>query len=169
MDVEAQDDGVLAKIILGDGNKNVPIGTPIAILGEQGDDISGADALANESESSQPQPQQSEQQTTSSESSSSSNLATEVKDIHPSHSKPIFPSVLRLLIENGIEDAGAIKGTGRHGMLTRGDVLAHIGKIDNPRGSMQKLVQKVEKQASEFKPFEKTQEAKKEPEQVSDL
>ncbi|KAG8844852.1 pyruvate dehydrogenase complex dihydrolipoamide acetyltransferase component (E2) [Tulasnella sp. 330] len=52
MDVEAQDDGVLAKIMVGDGSKGVKVGTTIAIMAEEGDDISGADALASESSSS---------------------------------------------------------------------------------------------------------------------
>lgn len=51
IDVEAQDDGIMAKIITPDGTKNVAIGTTIAIIGEEGDDISGADALAAEADS----------------------------------------------------------------------------------------------------------------------
>ncbi|KAJ9122230.1 hypothetical protein QFC22_001649 [Naganishia vaughanmartiniae] len=51
MDVEAQDDGIMAKIIVGDGSKAVKVGTVIAITGEEGDDVSGADALAAEGES----------------------------------------------------------------------------------------------------------------------
>ncbi|EJT99796.1 pyruvate dehydrogenase [Dacryopinax primogenitus] len=48
MDVEAQDDGVLGKIIVPDGSKGVAVGTPIAIVGEEGDDLSGAEKLAAE-------------------------------------------------------------------------------------------------------------------------
>ncbi|WFD29469.1 dihydrolipoyllysine-residue acetyltransferase [Malassezia sp. CBS 17886] len=48
MEVEAQDDGVLAKIIADAGAKHVPVNTTIAIVGEEGDDLSGADALAEE-------------------------------------------------------------------------------------------------------------------------
>jgi len=51
------------------------------------------------------------------------------------HSKPLFPSVLRLLVENGISDADKLKGTGRRGMLTKGDVLAHLGKASSPTGT----------------------------------
>ncbi|KAL9072652.1 MAG: hypothetical protein Q9157_005032 [Trypethelium eluteriae] len=39
MDVEAQDDGVLAKITQGDGTKSVKVGTRIAVIAEPGDDI----------------------------------------------------------------------------------------------------------------------------------
>lgn len=50
MDVEAQDDGIMAKIIVDAGAKNVPVNSTIAILGEEGDDLSGADALAAEAQ-----------------------------------------------------------------------------------------------------------------------
>ncbi|WWD18282.1 pyruvate dehydrogenase complex dihydrolipoamide acetyltransferase [Kwoniella shandongensis] len=46
IDVEAQDDGIMAKILRQDGEKGIAVGTPIAIIGEEGDDLSGADALA---------------------------------------------------------------------------------------------------------------------------
>ncbi|WVR06166.1 pyruvate dehydrogenase complex dihydrolipoamide acetyltransferase [Kwoniella sp. DSM 27419] len=61
IDVEAQDDGVLAKIIVQDGAKGVAVGTPIAIIGEEGDDLSGADKLASESESA-PEPKQAQEE-----------------------------------------------------------------------------------------------------------
>ena len=40
MDVEAQDDGILAKIIQGDNSKGVQVGTRIAVTAEPGDDLS---------------------------------------------------------------------------------------------------------------------------------
>ncbi|WFD25425.1 dihydrolipoyllysine-residue acetyltransferase [Malassezia nana] len=48
MEVEATDDGVLAKIIVAAGAKNVPVNSTIAIVGEEGDDLSGAEAMAEE-------------------------------------------------------------------------------------------------------------------------
>ncbi|ODQ61612.1 hypothetical protein WICANDRAFT_22294, partial [Wickerhamomyces anomalus NRRL Y-366-8] len=39
IDVEAQDDGILAKIIKADGSKDVPVGEAIAIIAEPGDDL----------------------------------------------------------------------------------------------------------------------------------
>jgi len=40
IDVEAQEDGIVGKILLQDGAKNVPVGKIIALLAEEGDDIS---------------------------------------------------------------------------------------------------------------------------------
>ncbi|WWC88886.1 pyruvate dehydrogenase complex dihydrolipoamide acetyltransferase [Kwoniella dendrophila CBS 6074] len=72
IDVEAQDDGILAKIIVQDGAKGIAVGTPIAIIGEEGDDISGADKLASEdSGSSQPSSSSSSSSSTPSSSQSS--------------------------------------------------------------------------------------------------
>lgn len=52
---------------------------------------------------------------------------------------PPYPSVQHLLHINGIseEDAKSIKPTGPNGRLLKGDVLAHLGKIDNSYSSSQ--------------------------------
>ncbi|PKI85923.1 Lat1p [Malassezia vespertilionis] len=50
MEVEAQDDGVLAKIVMPAGSKHVPVNSTIAIIAEEGDDLSGADELAKQAE-----------------------------------------------------------------------------------------------------------------------
>lgn len=59
---------------------------------------------------------------------------------HVSHSRPLFPSVARLLQEYGVQDPEKIKGTGIRGMLTKGDVLAFLGKASSPTGTF-KLTQ----------------------------
>ncbi len=46
----------------------------------------------------------------------------------------------RLLREYGIRDPEKIKGTGLRGMLTKGDVLAFLGKASSPTGTF-KLTQ----------------------------
>lgn len=46
----------------------------------------------------------------------------------------------RLLQEYGVEDPEKIKGTGLRGMLTKGDVLAFLGKASSPTGTF-KLTQ----------------------------
>ena len=42
MEVEAIDEGVLAKILIADGTDNVAVNTPIAILAGEGEDVSKA-------------------------------------------------------------------------------------------------------------------------------
>ena len=46
MEVEAVDEGILAKILIADGTDNVAVNTPIAIIAEAGEDISAASAPA---------------------------------------------------------------------------------------------------------------------------
>ncbi|PHS28749.1 MAG: pyruvate dehydrogenase complex E1 component subunit beta [Robiginitomaculum sp.] len=64
MEVEAVDEGVLAKILIPGGSENVSINTPIAILLEEGEDASalgGMDVSAPISQSPSPSPQPSPQ------------------------------------------------------------------------------------------------------------
>ncbi|KAI3607823.1 pyruvate dehydrogenase x component [Moniliophthora roreri] len=140
IDVEAQDDGVMGKILVPDGTKGVKVGKLIALLAEEGDDTSNIQVPKEEetkaeqmSSSStpppQPQPNSAPAPPPSPESSASHS------HIHPTHSRPLFPSVQRILAENGIADANKIKGTGIRGMLTKGDVLAFLGKASNPLGT----------------------------------
>ena len=58
---------------------------------------------------------------------------TVVRNAEPS--RPVFPSVHRLLLEHTITDLENIKGTGVRGMLTKGDILTFLGKATNPLGT----------------------------------
>jgi len=145
IDVEAQEDGVMGKIIAGDGAKNVQVGQLIALLAEEGDDISNLEVPKSSEASSKPAEKSASQSSSPSASSSSTSPSastsstTEAKQsesqpIKIDHSKPIFPSVMRLLQENGISP-NKVKGTGIRGMLTKGDVLAFMGKASSPTGT----------------------------------
>jgi len=145
MEVEAQDDGVMGKIIVGDGEANVPVGKLIAILAEEGDDLSSLTIPSESDPSSSKSPEsakstepaQSSKQAKSSKPSTESESAPSSKShSHPTHSKPLLPSVLFLLEQNRVSNAPQIKGSGRGGMLIKGDVLAHLGRIKDPRGSL---------------------------------
>ncbi|WFD18154.1 dihydrolipoyllysine-residue acetyltransferase [Malassezia caprae] len=76
MEVEATDDGVMAKILVAAGAKNVPVNSTIAIVGEEGDDLSGADALAEEAKN---------------ESASAASQAEESKEDKPKEDKEDKP------------------------------------------------------------------------------
>lgn len=128
MDVEAQDDGVLAKIVVPDGTKSVSVGKTIAVLAEQGDDISSVqvpteDTPAHKMPSKKSEPAQLEQNFQSQE-------PKEPKPrVHPQ--TPYTPAVLRLLKEYDIEDPDSITATGPQGRLLKGDVLAYVGNISD--------------------------------------
>ena len=46
MEVEAVDEGVLAKILVGDGTENVAVNTPIAVIAGEGEDAAAASKAA---------------------------------------------------------------------------------------------------------------------------
>lgn len=161
IDVEAQDDGIVGKIILGDGSKNVPVGKTIALLAEEDDDISN---LEVPEEKTSPDPQKGDKPSSPrSASESSPPLATpasaaQSKSEHlhklPVHNRPLFPSVQRLVLENHLstDDLKKISGTGVRGMLTKGDILAHIGRASSPWGTSKSSKGEQEPQASVSKP-----------------
>ncbi|WP_134499629.1 pyruvate dehydrogenase complex E1 component subunit beta [Microvirga pakistanensis] len=58
MEVEAIDEGVLAKILVSDGTDNVAVNTPIAILADEGEDVSAATSSAKAPAAPTPEAQQ---------------------------------------------------------------------------------------------------------------
>ncbi|KAF2110158.1 hypothetical protein BDV96DRAFT_615458 [Lophiotrema nucula] len=153
MDVEAQDDGIMAKIMQGDGSKGVQVGTRIAVTAEPGDDISSVDIPAEDN----PAPQKSdakeepkqesapvakEERTSAPESkpapsSDASKKASGGKAQKQTY--PLYPSVHQLMKENGLpkEEADKIPATGPNGRLLKGDVLAYLGRIEGSYVSKQ--------------------------------
>lgn len=136
------------------GAKNVPVGKTIAMLAEEGDDISTvevptedakpaskAESVPKEKKESAPEtsPSGTSGKTQKAESAPppSSSSASSTHHEAPDLGRPLFPSVARLLIENGVtaEAAKSIKGTGMRGMLTKGDVLSFLGKASGPMGT----------------------------------
>ncbi|PWN24801.1 single hybrid motif-containing protein [Jaminaea rosea] len=159
MDVEAQDDGVMGKIVVGEGAKNVQVGKTIAILAEEGDDLSEAASHVDKEGSGSASPSSSSSSSPPSSSGSGSGSESSTSTTRSDYSSPgeaaefpsstshqpvhaswpiLFPSVLRLLGENNVsaEDAKKnIKGTGRRGLVTKGDVLVYLGKAEQPAGT----------------------------------
>ncbi|KZT30512.1 dihydrolipoamide acetyltransferase [Neolentinus lepideus HHB14362 ss-1] len=127
IDVEAQDDGLVAKIIAQDGAKNIKVGTPIAIVAEEGDDLSGAEAMASEAAST-PSPEPKKEETAppppeeSKPPSTRESPAAETKVELPAGDR-IFASPLakKIALERGIP-LSKVKGTGPNGRILREDV-----------------------------------------------
>ncbi|KAF9095542.1 hypothetical protein BGX29_008974 [Mortierella sp. GBA35] len=125
MDVEATEDGILAKILASfpDGSK-VAVNEAIALLAEEGDDLSKVEipkatpkaaAPAKEEKKKTPAPKQETQHVQQTASTPSSKL--------------ISPAVAHLLLQNHISDVTKIPSTGPKGRVLKGDVLAFLGKI----------------------------------------
>ncbi|WVW85436.1 hypothetical protein I302_107474 [Kwoniella bestiolae CBS 10118] len=163
IDVESQDDGVMGKIIAQDGSSKIPVGQIIAILAEEGDDLSSitvpedlsppgqaqGEASASASGSGSETPKQEKEEPKKEEPKKEDQPSSSATQQHETghghkeikHSQPIFPSVARLLQDSPLssEQISKLKGTGRHGMLTKGDVLLALGKVKNAYGSAEKL------------------------------
>src|SRR5207248_9443212 len=61
MEVEAVDEGVLAKIVIPEGTDHVAVNTPIALIAENGEDVHEAEAKAPPALRSRQQPEPPEQ------------------------------------------------------------------------------------------------------------
>ena len=134
MDVEAQDDGILMKIMQGDGSKAVQVGSRIGVIAEPGDDIStleipkDAGAKPAAPKEAAPTPSPASQEQPSAPAPRKNTTAGK-----PQKQKyPLLPSVMHLAHENGLDDAtvNQIVPTGPNGRLLKGDVLAYLGKIN---------------------------------------
>ncbi|KAH9999065.1 hypothetical protein BJV77DRAFT_1058605 [Russula vinacea] len=110
IDVEAQDDGIMGKILVQDGQKNIPVGKAIALLAEEGDDISNIEVSEDVPELSESAPAPKQEPQPLPPQSTSTQTPTPKATHRVSHSRPLFPSVAR---------PEKIKGTGIRGMLTK--------------------------------------------------
>jgi hypothetical protein len=137
MDVEAQEDGFLMKVMQGDGSKGVQVGTRIAVIAEEGDDISSLEIPADESPQAAKAAEAPKTQTPATPEPESTPSAAPPKaapkpGAKSSRTYPLYPSVAQLLAENGLDKSAAsdITPTGPNGRLLKGDVLAFLGKIN---------------------------------------
>lgn len=154
MDVEAQEDGIMAKILQADGAKGVRVGTRIAVLAEAGDDISSLEIPLDDSNPAPKQAAKKEdpkpEAPQSSEAAPSKALETQQSvSASPSprpasgagrNSKyPLYPAVTALLHEYHIPESEIpkIRATGPNGRLLKGDVLSYLGRIQADYSSAQ--------------------------------
>lgn len=134
MDFEYQEEGVLAKILKETGEKDVAVGNPIAILVEEGADISAfenftltdaggetAAATPGKPKPSEPQstpaPTSAPEPTPEPEDSGSGGKLQTALDREPN----ISAAAKRLALEKGVKLDG-LKGTGPNGKITEEDV-----------------------------------------------
>lgn len=188
IDVEAADDGVVAKIYKQDGAKDIQVGDTIAVLAEPGDDIKTislpAPVESDGKSASKEEPKEEVKEAPKEEAKAPAKAPAPAKaapaaktEAAPASSsssgysapanpaQTLLPSVSSLLVANGIskEDAFAkIKATGPHGRLLKGDILAYVGKV--PEGSPGAIADEINKRShldlSNVKPAKKSEAAK---------
>ncbi|KAI8626936.1 mitochondrial pyruvate dehydrogenase protein x component-like protein [Xylariaceae sp. FL1651] len=137
MDVEAQDDGILMKIMQGDGSKGIQVGTRIGVIAETGDDISQLEIPADEQPAQKeakkdaPAPKDEPRQATTSEQTDGQKQPRKSGEKAPPQKYPLYPSVAHLIKENKLDESAIseMTPTGPSGRLLKGDVLAYLGSV----------------------------------------
>ncbi|HJD57476.1 MULTISPECIES: pyruvate dehydrogenase complex dihydrolipoamide acetyltransferase [unclassified Candidatus Tisiphia] len=127
MEVESVDEGVLAKIIVPQGTENVAVNSLIAVLLEEGEDIS---LLDNFIASSDNVAKSSEKPAIVVEESKSVNLTPENKTIKDTARVYASPLARRLAAIDNI-DLSNIQGSGPHGRIIKKDVLSYLVQPTN--------------------------------------
>ncbi|KAI5867997.1 pyruvate dehydrogenase protein x component [Durotheca rogersii] len=143
MDVEAQDDGVLVKIVRGDGAKNVQVGTRIGVVADPGDDLAQLELPPDEApvrkeaqkEEQPPPPPPPPQESREAAPAGTSAEPKKAAGKPPPQKYPLYPSVAHLIKERGLDASvvGEIVATGPSGRLLKGDVLAYLGSVPRAR------------------------------------
>lgn len=147
IDVEAQDDGVMWKILTKEGATGVPVGKPIAYLAEEGDDLAALkepETEVSEPEKpketakakEEPKEEKPAAKTQTPQTAAPSKNGTQNSKDGLSKADPnqkLTPAVEFLLSVNNISHSDAlakIPASGPKGRLLKGDVLAYLGKIN---------------------------------------
>ena len=112
MEFEAVDEGTLAAILVEEGTENVSVGTVIAMLAEDGEDVGDVSAPAA---SSAPAPVAKEQ----------SEPAAKAAPVSPDSPKA-SPLARRIAANEGVDLAG-VEGSGPKGRIVKADVEAAAG------------------------------------------
>ena len=124
MEVEAVDEGVIAKILVAEGTENVAVNTMIAVLLEEGEDassveafVSGGGAKAAAPAASAPKAEEKKTETAAPVAAAAPAAKTDGKRIFAS------PLAKRIAAQNNV-DLSTIKGSGPNGRILRADVEA---------------------------------------------
>ncbi|KAG0349771.1 hypothetical protein BGZ54_004208 [Gamsiella multidivaricata] len=128
MDVEAVEDGILAKILHPDGSK-VPVNEAIALLAEEGDDLSKIEIPKTKAAPKGDTPVKEEKKDTPAPKKEESKQPHFQQTATTPSSNLLSPAVAHLLLQNHIQDVTKIPSTGPKGRVLKGDVLAFLGKI----------------------------------------
>lgn len=143
MDFEFQDEGVLAKILKESGEKDVAVGNPIAILVEEGADISAFESFSVEDAGGEKEPSKEGSKQEAVEASEppqensatapppkeeSSALAAKESESTGERLQPVIdrepmisPAARKIALEKGVP-IGQLKGSGPGGRITKADI-----------------------------------------------
>ncbi|KAI1367253.1 dihydrolipoamide acetyltransferase component [Xylaria arbuscula] len=174
MDFEFQEEGVLAKVLKDAGEKDVAVGNPIAVLVEEGADISAFESFSLSDaggDAAAPAPKEESKSTESAADSAPAPTSAPEPTEYASEGKiqtaldrepNITPAAKRLAKENGIK-ISALKGTGPNGRITEDDVKkattsapaavsAAASFADTPLSNMRKTIAKRLQESTQNNP-----------------
>ncbi|OAA58556.1 filamentation protein [Niveomyces insectorum RCEF 264] len=144
MDVEAQEDGVVFKVVQPDGSKGVRVGARIAVLAEPDDDlaslemppdepaVAAAPSSSSDASAEAKDPQESAKPAAPLPSPAAASSSSSRAPKKQPQKYPLLPSVAQLIKERGLDAAsvvGQMTPTGPGGRLLKGDVLAYLGQV----------------------------------------
>ncbi|OKL62357.1 Dihydrolipoyllysine-residue acetyltransferase component of pyruvate dehydrogenase complex, mitochondrial [Talaromyces atroroseus] len=145
MDFEFQEEGVLAKVLKDAGEKDVSVGSPIAVLVEEGADVSAFESFTVEDaggekapaapaekakeEAPKPAPSETQDKPEAVEPEVTGERLQPALDREPQ----ISPAAKTLALEKGIP-IKALKGTGRGGQITKEDVEKYKPEVSAAAG-----------------------------------
>ncbi|KAJ5889026.1 Dihydrolipoyllysine-residue acetyltransferase component of pyruvate dehydrogenase complex [Penicillium taxi] len=157
MDFEFQEEGILAKVLIETGEKDVPVGAPIAVLVDTDADVSAFESFslsdAGGEQDVQHQKEEEPKKAATPAPAAETSEAYEPEDtsdhLQPSLDREaaISPAAKALALEKGVP-IKALKGTGRGGQITKEDVEKYQPTAsaaaptyeDIPASSMRKVI-----------------------------
>lgn len=146
LEMEAMEEGYLAKILCGDGSKDIPVGQAIAILVESEDEIAKLGDFKASSDASSKASQDAPKQE---EPKASSTMPPKTEATKPSttpHAEDrVFASPLaRKIAEEKNVSLSGLKGTGPSGVIVKADVEEFLSSGVPARGQPDKPLQTLE-------------------------
>ena len=115
MEMEAVDDGVLGKIVIAEGTEGVAINSLVAVMLEEGEDVSAADAAASTAPAPQATPPE--------EAAPAAQPAPQAALVEKGERIFASPLAKRMASDAGI-DVAVISGSGPHGRIVKSDIEA---------------------------------------------
>jgi pyruvate dehydrogenase complex dihydrolipoamide acetyltransferase long form len=120
---ENQEEGVVARLLVPDGVRDVPVGQPVAVMVEDPADVAafkdfGAGGAGPAAAADQP--------SSSSSAPTAAAAAPTSSSSHQQHNPRLGPAVRFALHEAGLEAADVPSASGPNGILTKGDVMAAV-------------------------------------------
>ena len=123
MEVEAVDEGILAKIVVPQNSQNVPVNSLIAVLSEEGEEKTDIDAFIAKNNSVSPSPKTDANLLKQHENIV--NVEEQVTVIKHDASKIFASPLAKRLAKMGNIRLESMKGSGPHGRIVKQDILSY--------------------------------------------